>query len=169
MAAERAILAGGCFWGLEELIRELPGVVRTRVGYAGGHTPNPTYAHHGDHAEAVDIEFDPAVITYRELLEFFFQIHDPTTRNRQGNDVGTSYRSAILFLNSDQERTARETIAEIDASERWPGKVVTIVEQAGEFWDAEDEHQDYLRKHPGGYTCHYVRPNWALEDSSSST
>ncbi|WP_424466773.1 peptide-methionine (S)-S-oxide reductase MsrA [Pseudoclavibacter helvolus] len=164
MADERAILAGGCFWGLEELIRDLPGVHSTRVGYAGGTTANATYRHHGDHAEAVEVEFDGEQTTYRELLEFFFQVHDPTTKNRQGNDRGTSYRSVILTLTPEQERVARETIAEIDASGRWPGKVVTQVEAAGEFWDAEEEHQNYLRKHPGGYTCHYVRPSWVLDE-----
>ncbi|GIT81171.1 peptide methionine sulfoxide reductase MsrA [Leifsonia sp. LS1] len=164
MATERAILAGGCFWGLQELIRDMPGVLTTRVGYAGGDTPNATYRNHGDHAEAVEIEFDPSVITYRDLLEFFFQVHDPTTRDRQGNDIGRSYRSVILYLTPEQERVAHETIAEVDASGRWPGTVVTEVEPAGTFWDAEEEHQDYLRKHPGGYTCHYVRPDWVLTD-----
>ncbi|MBB2959078.1 peptide-methionine (S)-S-oxide reductase MsrA [Pseudoclavibacter helvolus] len=169
MADERAILAGGCFWGLEELIRDLPGVFSTRVGYAGGTTPNATYRHHGDHAEAVEIEFDASKTSYRDLLEFFFQVHDPTTKNRQGNDRGASYRSVILTLNPEQERVARETIADIDASGRWPGKVVTQVEAAGEFWDAEEEHQNYLRKHPGGYTCHYVRPGWVLEESAATS
>lgn len=164
MATERAILAGGCFWGLQELIRAIPGVSATRVGYAGGDTPNATYRNHGDHAEAVQIDFDPSVVSYRDLLEFFFQVHDPTTRDRQGNDIGRSYRSVILYLTPEQERVARETIAEVDASGRWPGKVVTEVEPAGTFWDAEEEHQDYLRKHPNGYTCHYVRPDWVLAD-----
>ncbi|MFK3671458.1 peptide-methionine (S)-S-oxide reductase MsrA [Leifsonia aquatica] len=168
MATERAILAGGCFWGLQELIRDMPGVLGTRVGYAGGHTDNATYRNHGDHAEAVEIDFDPSVISYRDFLEFFFQVHDPTTKNRQGNDVGTSYRSVILYLTPEQERVARETIAEVDASGRWPGPVVTEVEPAGTFWDAEEEHQDYLRKHPGGYTCHYVRPDWVLDDEVSA-
>jgi peptide-methionine (S)-S-oxide reductase len=163
MADERAILAGGCFWGLEELIRDMPGVFSTRVGYAGGTIANATYRNHGDHAEAVEIEFDPAQISYRELLEFFFQVHDPTTKNRQGNDVGTSYRSVILYLSDEQRSIAEKTIADIDASGVWPGPVVTEVEPAGEFWDAEEEHQDYLRKHPGGYTCHYLRPGWVLE------
>lgn len=160
---ERAILAGGCFWGLEELIRDMPGVFNTRVGYAGGQLANATYRNHGDHAEAVEIDFDPSQISYRDLLEFFFQVHDPTTKNRQGNDVGTSYRSIILYLSEEQKATAAATIAEIDASGRWPGPVVTEVEPAGEFWNAEEEHQDYLRKHPGGYTCHYLRPSWVLE------
>lgn len=164
MATERAILAGGCFWGLQELIRAIPGVSATRVGYAGGDTPNATYRDHGDHAEAVQIDFDPSVVSYRDLLEFFFQVHDPTTKDRQGNDIGRSYRSVILYLTPEQERVARETIAEVDASGRWPGKVVTEVEPAGTFWDAEEEHQDYLRKHPNGYTCHYVRPDWVLAD-----
>ncbi len=164
MATERAILAGGCFWGLQELIRAIPGVSATRVGYAGGDTPNATYRNHGDHAEAVQIDFDPSVVSYRDLLEFFFQVHDPTTKDRQGNDIGRSYRSVILYLTPEQERVARETIAEVDASGRWPGKVVTEVEPAGTFWDAEEEHQDYLRKHPNGYTCHYVRPDWVLAD-----
>jgi peptide-methionine (S)-S-oxide reductase len=168
MADERAILAGGCFWGLEELIRDMPGVFSTRVGYAGGTVANATYRHHGDHAEAVEIEFDPAQISYRELLEFFFQVHDPTTKNRQGNDVGTSYRSVILYLSDEQKSVAEKTIADIDASGVWPGPVVTEVEPAGEFWDAEEEHQDYLRKHPGGYTCHYVRPGWVLESETAS-
>jgi len=167
MADERAILAGGCFWGLEELIRDMPGVFSTRVGYAGGTIANATYRNHGDHAEAVEIEFDPAQISYRELLEFFFQVHDPTTKNRQGNDVGTSYRSVILYLSDEQKSVAEKTIADIDASGIWPGPVVTEVEPAGEFWDAEEEHQDYLRKHPGGYTCHYVRPGWVLETEAA--
>jgi peptide-methionine (S)-S-oxide reductase len=168
MADERAILAGGCFWGLEELIRDMPGVFSTRVGYAGGTIPNATYRNHGDHAEAVEIEFDPAQISYRELLEFFFQVHDPTTKNRQGNDVGTSYRSVILYLSDAQKAVAEKTIADIDASGIWPGPVVTEVEPAGEFWNAEEEHQDYLRKHPGGYTCHYLRPGWVLESETAS-
>jgi peptide-methionine (S)-S-oxide reductase len=168
MADERAILAGGCFWGLEELIRDMPGVFSTRVGYAGGTIPNATYRNHGDHAEAVEIEFDPAQISYRELLEFFFQVHDPTTKNRQGNDVGTSYRSVILYLSDEQKAVAEKTIADIDASGIWPGPVVTAVEPAGEFWNAEEEHQDYLRKHPGGYTCHYLRPGWVLESETAS-
>ena len=162
MAEERAILAGGCFWGLQELIRDLPGVFGTRAGYAGGTTPNATYRHHGDHAEAVEIEFDPEQISYRDLLEFFFQIHDPSTKDRQGNDVGSSYRSAIFYTSDEQKRVAEETIADVDASGLWPGKVVTEVTPAGAFWEAEEEHQDYLEKDPYGYTCHYIRPGWKL-------
>jgi len=164
MADERAILAGGCFWGVQELFRELPGVISTRVGYAGGIIANATYQHHEGHAEALNIVFDNEVITYRHLLEFFFKIHDPTTKNRQGNDIGTSYRSLILYTSPEQKWIAEETIAEIEASGRWPGSVVTEVEPAGEFWDAEEEHQDYLRKHVNGYTCHYIRPGWVLDD-----
>ena len=162
MAEERAILAGGCFWGLQELIRDLPGVFETRAGYSGGTTPNATYRHHGDHAEAVEIEFDPEQTSYRDLLEFFFQIHDPSTKDRQGNDIGRSYRSAIFFESDEQKRVALDTIADVDASGLWPGKVVTEVEPAGDFWEAEEEHQDYLEKYPNGYTCHYVRPGWKL-------
>ena len=159
---ERAVLAGGCFWGMQDLIRRYPGVISTRVGYTGGDVPNATYRHHGTHAEAIEIVFDPQVISFRDLLEFFFQIHDPTTRNRQGYDVGTSYRSAIYYLDPEQERVARETIADVDASGLWPGKVVTEVEPSGPFWEAEPEHQDYLEHYPNGYTCHFVRPNWKL-------
>jgi peptide-methionine (S)-S-oxide reductase len=162
MTTETAILAGGCFWGAQELLRRRPGVISTRVGYSGGDTPNATYSHHGDHAEAVEIVFDPSVISYRDLLEFFFQIHDPSTVNRQGNDVGRSYRSAIFYTTPEQERVARETIADVDASGLWPGKVVTEVTAAGPFWMAESDHQDYLQKYPNGYTCHYVRPGWTL-------
>jgi peptide-methionine (S)-S-oxide reductase len=162
MATERAILAGGCFWGAQELLRARPGVVTTRVGYSGGDTPNATYRNHGDHAEAVEIVFDPDVITYREILEFFFQIHDPSTKDRQGNDIGRSYRSAIFYTSAEQERVARDTIADVDASGLWPGKVVTEVAPAGDFWEAEEEHQDYLQKYPYGYTCHFVRPGWVL-------
>jgi peptide-methionine (S)-S-oxide reductase len=162
MATERAILAGGCFWGAQELLRARPGIVSTRVGYSGGDTPNATYRNHGDHAEAVEIVFDPDVISYRDILEFFFQIHDPTTKDRQGNDVGRSYRSAIYYTSDEQESVARDTIADVDASGLWPGKVVTEVEPAGDFWEAEEEHQDYLQKHPYGYTCHWVRPGWVL-------
>jgi peptide-methionine (S)-S-oxide reductase len=158
----KAILAGGCFWGMQDLLRKRPGVISTRVGYTGGDVPNATYRHHGTHAEAIEIVFDPKQITYRDILEFFFQIHDPTTRNRQGNDVGTSYRSAIYHLDPEQERVARETIADVDASELWPGKVVTEVEPAGPFWEAEPDHQDYLERYPDGYTCHFVRPSWKL-------
>lgn len=162
MATEKAILAGGCFWGVEELIRNLPGVINTEVGYTGGDVPNATYKNHGTHAEGIAIEFDPAVLSYRKLLEYFFQIHDPTTRNRQGNDIGTSYRSAIFYLNEDQRNTAFQLIKEMDASGKWPGKIVTEVVPAGDFWVAEDYHQDYLRKNPNGYTCHFERPDWKL-------
>jgi peptide-methionine (S)-S-oxide reductase len=162
MTTQRAVLAGGCFWGMQDLIRKQPGVVSTRVGYTGGHTPNATYRNHGNHAEAIEILFDPAQTTYRDLLEFFFQIHDPTTRNRQGNDVGASYRSAIYYVDDEQLATARETIADVDASGLWPGKVVTEVEPVEDFWEAEPEHQDYLERMPWGYTCHFPRPNWKL-------
>jgi peptide-methionine (S)-S-oxide reductase len=159
---EKAILAGGCFWGVEDLVRKLPGVLDTRVGYTGGDVPNATYRNHGSHAEAIEIVFDPEKIAYRDLLEFFFQIHDPSTKNRQGNDVGTSYRSAIFYENDEQKRVAEDTIADVDASGLWPGKVVTEVTAAGPFWEAEPEHQDYLERIPWGYTCHYVRPGWKL-------
>jgi peptide-methionine (S)-S-oxide reductase len=159
---EHAILAGGCFWGMQDLIRKLPGVVDTRVGYTGGDVPNATYRNHGTHAEAIDITFDPGRISYRELLEFFFQIHDPSTKDRQGNDRGASYRSAIYFTTDDQKQTALDTIADVDASGLWPGKAVTELEPAGDFWEAEPEHQDYLERNPHGYTCHFPRPNWVL-------
>jgi peptide-methionine (S)-S-oxide reductase len=159
---DTAILAGGCFWGVQDLIRRQPGVVSTRVGYSGGDVPNATYRNHGTHAEALEIVFDPAQISYRDLLEFFFQIHDPTTRNRQGNDVGTSYRSAIFYTSDEQKRVAEETIADVNAAGIWPGKVVTEVTAAGPFWEAEPEHQDYLLRYPNGYTCHFVRPGWKL-------
>jgi len=162
-AVEKAILAGGCFWGMQGLIRKLPGVVSTRVGYTGGEVENATYRNHEGHAEAIEITFDPEQISYRDLLEFFFQIHDPTTVNRQGNDIGTSYRSAIFYLDDEQRRIAEETIADVEASGRWPGKVVTDVTPAGAFWEAEPEHQDYLEHYPNGYTCHFVRPDWVLE------
>ncbi|MBK8458753.1 MAG: peptide-methionine (S)-S-oxide reductase MsrA [Phyllobacteriaceae bacterium] len=162
MTTETAVLAGGCFWGMQELIRKRPGVLSTRVGYTGGDVANATYRNHGDHAEAIEIVFDPARTTYRALLELFFQIHDPTTRDRQGNDVGRSYRSAIYFTSPAQEQTARDTIADVDASGLWPGKVVTEIAPAGPFWQAEPEHQDYLRRYPGGYTCHFPRPGWVL-------
>jgi peptide-methionine (S)-S-oxide reductase len=162
MATERAVLAGGCFWGMQDLIRRLPGVVATRVGYTGGDVPNATYRHHGGHAEAIEILFDPARTSYRALLEFFFQIHDPTTRNRQGNDVGTSYRSAIFYTSEAQKAVAEDTIADVDASGLWPGKVVTEVARASDFWQAEPEHQDYLERYPDGYTCHFPRPEWKL-------
>ena len=164
-AVETAILAGGCFWGMQDLFRRQPGVLSTRVGYAGGDVPNATYRNHGTHAEAIEISFDPEQTSYRQLLEFFFQIHDPTTPNRQGNDVGTSYRSAILYLDDEQRRVALDTIAAIDASGRWPGKAVTEVTPAGPFWEAEPEHQDYLERYPNGYTCHFVRPGWVLPDA----
>lgn len=159
---ERAVLAGGCFWGMQDLIRKLPGVVSTRVGYSGGDVPNATYRNHGNHAEAIEIEFDPAQTSYRLLLEFFFQIHDPTTPNRQGNDMGPSYRSAIFYHSEEQKAVAEDTIADVDASGLWPGKVVTEVSPAGPFWEAEPEHQDYLERNPWGYTCHFARPNWVL-------
>jgi peptide-methionine (S)-S-oxide reductase len=161
-STERAILAGGCFWGMQDLIRKMPGVLSTRVGYSGGDVPNATYRNHGTHAEAIEIVFDPNVVSYRTLLEFFFQIHDPTTRNRQGNDTGTSYRSGIYYTSAEQKRIAEGTIADVEASGLWPGKVVTEVAPAGPFWEAEPEHQDYLEKYPDGYTCHFVRPNWKL-------
>jgi peptide-methionine (S)-S-oxide reductase len=160
--AETAVLAGGCFWGMEELIRKMPGVLGTRVGYSGGDVPNATYRNHGTHAEAIEVVFDPAKLSYRDLLEFFFQIHDPTTKNRQGNDVGMSYRSAIYPTSAEQHDTAIDTIADVDASGIWPGAVVTEVAPAGAFWEAEPEHQDYLQRIPWGYTCHFVRPNWKL-------
>ena len=169
MAQERAILAGGCFWGMQDLIRRRDGVLSTRVGYTGGDVPNATYHDHGTHAEAIEIVFDPAKMSYRRLLEFFFQIHDPTTRNRQGNDIGTSYRSAIFYTSEDQKRVALDTIADVDASGIWPGKVVTEVTAAGPFWEAEPEHQDYLEKYPEGYTCHFVRPDWVLPRRQAQT
>jgi peptide-methionine (S)-S-oxide reductase len=159
---EKAILAGGCFWGVEDLFRKRPGVTSTRVGYTGGDVPNATYRNHGTHAEAIEIVFNPEQISYRELLEFFFQIHDPTTLNRQGNDIGPSYRSAIFYLDEQQRRVAEEAIADIDTSGRWPGTVVTEVTPAGPFWEAEPEHQNYLERNPHGYTCHFVRPDWVL-------
>ncbi|MCB1365929.1 MAG: peptide-methionine (S)-S-oxide reductase MsrA [Rhodobacteraceae bacterium] len=162
MNQQRAVLAGGCFWGMQDLIRKLPGVIRTRVGYTGGDVPDATYRHHGTHAEGIEIVFDADRIGYRRLLEFFFQIHDPTTPNRQGNDVGTSYRSAIYYTDQDQKRVAEETIADVDASGLWPGRVVTELEPAGDFWEAEPEHQDYLERIPNGYTCHFPRPGWVL-------
>jgi peptide-methionine (S)-S-oxide reductase len=161
-ATEKAILAGGCFWGMQDLIRKMKGVIKTRVGYTGGDVPNATYRNHGTHAEGLEIVFDPAVISYREILEFFFQIHDPSTKNRQGNDMGMSYRSAIYYTSDEQKKVALDTIADVDASGLWPGKVVTEVEPAGAFWDAEPEHQDYLERIPNGYTCHFPRQNWRL-------
>ncbi|WP_201315114.1 peptide-methionine (S)-S-oxide reductase MsrA [Dyella sp. EPa41] len=159
---ETAILAGGCFWGMQDLLRRYPGIVSTRVGYTGGDVPNATYRNHGTHAEGIEIEFDPSRISYRQILEFFFQIHDPTTKNRQGNDVGTSYRSAIFYLNDEQKAVAEDTVADVDASGLWPGKVVTEIAPAGPFWEAEPEHQDYLERFPSGYTCHFIRPDWKL-------
>ena len=169
MSTERAVLAGGCFWGMQDLIRKQPGVISTRVVYSGGDVPNATYRNHGTHAEAVEVVFDPAVTSYREILEFFFQIHDPSTRNRQGNDVGASYRSAIYYADDEQKQVALDTIADVDASGLWPGKVVTEVEPVGEFWEAEPEHQDYLQRIPFGYTCHYVRPDWVLPRREAQT
>ena len=162
MATETAILAGGCFWGMQELLRDYAGVVSTRVGYSGGTNPNATYRNHGSHAEAVEVVFDPDRISFRTILEFFFQIHDPTTLNRQGNDRGESYRSAIFYTSDEQKRVAEDTIADVNASGLWPGKVVTEVASAGPFWQAEPEHQDYLQRIPYGYTCHWVRPQWQL-------
>jgi peptide-methionine (S)-S-oxide reductase len=159
---ERAILAGGCFWGVQDLLRKYPGVISTRTGYSGGDVPNATYRNHGTHAEAVEIIFDPKRISYRDILGFFFQIHDPSTLNRQGADRGLSYRSAIYYTSPEQKRVAEDTIADVDASGIWPGKVVTEVALAGPFWEAEPEHQDYLERYPNGYTCHFVRPNWKL-------
>ena len=161
-STERAIIAGGCFWGMQDLLRRYPGVISTRVGYSGGDVPNATYRNHGTHAEAIEIIFDPDKLSYRTLLEFFFQIHDPTTLNRQGNDMGTSYRSAIFYTSDEQKRIASDTIADVEASGIWPDKVVTEVAPAGAFWEAEPEHQDYLEHHPDGYTCHFIRPNWRL-------
>lgn len=159
---ETAILAGGCFWGMQDLLRRYPGVLSTRVGYTGGDVPNASYRNHGTHAEAIEIVFDPQQLSYRQILEFFFQIHDPTTRNRQGNDVGTSYRSAIFYLSNDQKQVAEDTVADVNASGLWPGKAVTEIAPARSFWEAEPEHQDYLERYPEGYTCHFIRPNWKL-------
>ncbi len=168
MTQERAVLAGGCFWGMQDLIRKMPGVISTRVGYSGGDVTNATYRNHGTHAEAIEVVFDPAKMSYRKLLEFFFQVHDPSTRNRQGNDRGPSYRSAIYTTSDEQKRVAEDTIADVDASGLWPGKVVTEVAPAGPFWQAEPEHQDYLERIPNGYTCHWVRPDWKLPVRSVS-
>ena len=159
---QKAILAGGCFWGLQDLIRKRPGVISTRVGYTGGDVPNATYRNHHGHAEAMEIIFDPEQISYRDLLEFFFQVHDPSTKNRQGNDIGLSYRSAIFYTSDEQRLVAEDTIKDVDASGLWPGRVVTEVQPAGDFWEAEPEHQDYLLRYPNGYTCHFVRPGWKL-------
>ncbi len=169
MGTERAILAGGCFWGVQDLLRKMDGVVSTRVGYSGGEVPNATYRNHGNHAEAVEIVFDPERVSYRDLLELFFQIHDPSTRDRQGNDRGASYRSAIFYTSPEQKRIAEDTLADVDASGLWPGKAVTEVAPAGDFWEAEPEHQDYLQRYPTGYTCHFVRPNWKLPRRSAAS
>lgn len=160
--SETAILAGGCFWGMQDLIRKMPGVISTRVGYSGGDVPNATYRNHGSHAEAIEIVFNPDKLSFRDLLEFFFQAHDPSTMNRQGNDMGASYRSGIYYSSEEQKQVALNTIADVDASGLWPGKVVTEVKAAGAFWQAEPEHQDYLQRYPSGYTCHWVRPEWKL-------
>jgi peptide-methionine (S)-S-oxide reductase len=165
---EKALLAGGCFWGMQDLIRTFPGVLDTQVGYSGGDVANATYRNHGTHAEAIEITFDPTKTDYRTILEYFFQIHDPSTKNRQGNDIGLSYRSAIFYVDDEQKRVAEETIADVDASGLWPGKVVTEVAPAGPFWKAEPEHQDYLQRYPDGYTCHFVRPNWRLPRRAES-
>ncbi|MEU0430248.1 peptide-methionine (S)-S-oxide reductase MsrA [Streptomyces sp. NPDC006290] len=165
---EKALLAGGCFWGVQDLIRTFPGVLDTKVGYSGGDVANATYRNHGTHAEAIEITFDPTKTDYRTILEYFFQIHDPSTKNRQGNDIGLSYRSAIFYVDDEQKRVAEETIADVDASGLWPGKVVTEVAPAGPFWEAEPEHQDYLQRYPDGYTCHFVRPNWRLPRRAES-
>jgi peptide-methionine (S)-S-oxide reductase len=167
-STEKATLAGGCFWGMQDLIRRRPGVISTRVGYTGGDVANATYRRHGSHAEAIEIIFDPTQLSYRDLLELFFQIHDPTTKNRQGGDVGSSYRSAIFYLDDEQRRVAEDTIADVDASGLWPGRVVTEVVAAGPFWEAEPEHQDYLEHYPNGYTCHFPRPNWVLPHRSDA-
>jgi peptide-methionine (S)-S-oxide reductase len=167
MSEERAVLAGGCFWGMQDLFRRYDGVISTRVGYSGGDVRNATYRNHGTHAEAIEIIFDPAKISYRQILEFFFQIHDPTTRNRQGNDTGTSYRSAIYYTSDAQKGVAEQMIADVNASGAWPGKVVTELAAAGDFWEAEPEHQDYLERYPDGYTCHFVRPNWKLRAAAA--
>ena len=166
---QRAVLAGGCFWGMQYLIRKLPGVEKTRVGYTGGEVPNATYRNHGSHAEGIEILFDPEQISFRKLLEFFFQIHDPTTPNRQGNDRGPSYRSAIYYVDEAQKQIAQDTIADVNACGLWPGPVVTEVEPVGDFWEAEAEHQDYLERIPHGYTCHFARPNWVLPARNSGT
>jgi len=162
MGYKKAILAGGCFWGMQELLRKLPGVIKTRVGYTGGDVPNATYRNHGTHAEAVELIYDESLISYREILEYFFKIHDPTTPNRQGNDIGSSYRSEIFYTDDEQKETALKLIKEIERSGKWPGKIVTKVSYAGDFWKAEEEHQDYLQKYPNGYTCHFERDEWVL-------
>ena len=169
MAEERAVLAGGCFWGMQDLIRKMDGVKATRVGYSGGDVANATYRNHGTHAEAIEILFDPARLSFRSLLEFFFQIHDPSTKNRQGNDLGMSYRSAIYYTSQEQKDVAADTIADVDASGLWPGKVVTELVPVGPFWQAEPEHQDYLERIPNGYTCHFARPGWKLPHRASAS
>ncbi|MEZ0089307.1 peptide-methionine (S)-S-oxide reductase [Streptacidiphilus sp. EB129] len=169
MQTQKAVLAGGCFWGMQDLVRRQPGVTATRVGYSGGDVPNATYRNHGTHAESIEITYDPAVTDFRGILEFFFQIHDPSTKNRQGNDVGSSYRSAIFYQDDEQKRVAYDTIADVDASGLWPGTVVTEVSPAGPFWEAEPEHQDYLERYPNGYTCHFVRPGWKLPRRQGGT
>ncbi len=166
--SERAVLAGGCFWGMQDLIRKMSGVLSSRVGYSGGDVPNATYRNHGTHAEAIEIMFDPNMLSYRQLLEFFFQIHDPSTENRQGNDRGLAYRSAIYYTSDEQLHIAQETIADVDASGLWPGKVVTEVAPVSDFWEAEPEHQDYLERTPNGYTCHFIRPGWQLPRRQAS-
>jgi peptide-methionine (S)-S-oxide reductase len=168
-STERAILAGGCFWGVQDLLRRYAGVLSTRVGYSGGDVPNATYRNHGTHAEAIEIMFDPQSISYRKLLEFFFQIHDPTTPNRQGNDRGPSYRSAIFYTTEEQKRVEQDTIADVEDSGLWPGRVVTEIAPAGDFWEAEPEHQDYLERYPDGYTCHFIRPEWQLPARTTAT
>lgn len=168
MSEERAVLAGGCFWGMQDLIRRRPGVISTRVGYTGGDVPNATYRNHGTHAEGIEVIFDPTVTSFREQLEWFFQIHDPTTMNRQGNDRGMSYRSAIYYVDDIQKQVALETIADVEASGLWPGKVVTEVEPVSDFWEAEPEHQDYLERIPNGYTCHFPRADWVLPKRSAA-
>jgi len=165
MKQEKAILAGGCFWGMQELIRKLPGVISTRVGYTGGEVSNATYRNHGNHAEAVEILFNPEETSYKAILALFFQIHDPSTEDRQGNDIGRSYRSEIFYITEEQKEIALQTIKDIDDSGLWPGKVVTKVTQASDFWEAEEYHQDYLQKTPNGYTCHFVRPDWVLPEA----
>ncbi len=165
---ERAVLAGGCFWGMQDLLRRFPGVISTRVGYSGGDVPNATYRNHGMHAEAIEVIFEPEKTSFRDLLEFFFQLHDPTTKNRQGNDGGVSYRSAIFYTSDEQRQVAEDTIADVDASGLWPGKVVTELAPVGDFWEAEPEHQDYLQRYPSGYTCHFVRPDWKLPRRSNA-
>ena len=165
---ERVVLAGGCFWGMQDLIRRFPGVISTRVGYSGGDVPNATYRNHGTHAEAIEIIFEPEKTSFRDLLEFFFQVHDPSTKNRQGNDIGVSYRSAIFYTSHVQRQVAEDTIADVDASGLWPGKVVTELAPAGDFWEAEPEHQDYLERLPNGYTCHFIRPEWKLPHRSNA-